>query len=467
MNTPVVNQFDDDYHADLGPQFVSSTSRFDVDRIMNSIRNFATVSEALRILGAAVLVASMSLFLMQGWNDGNDIRRYLMLLTQTGLLATAGFALSHGLKEAKGARLFFGLALVSIPANFTILGALLYSVFQWDGALTTYPGYATWQIENVASTGITLAGAMVVLLPVTMFCFAIMARHSAKTLSLHFFALNMMLLLPIRGSLAAGTVALLGTMYALYVVRNVIGKDRALMTAEGKFALITLFIPAGIILFRSMYFYEVDSLLIAMLSMAAFMAARQATLFPERSPRVAIMLEVLSIPIALVFATALSNALMASVTWPWVAPLFSIAYSVLALDVVRRTENRRLASAIGFSVSLFVASSFILSVAADQGALTAFLSLIAGALMVMAGIALRNRSATIAGILTAIAGVMFGFEALLSLVLDSSWIDLAIFGACAITLGSVLDRHGVAINLRLASWFGAIGDRKQETALDN
>ena len=156
MNTTVAQVFDGDYASEDGPQFAPSRSRFDADRIMQSIRNFATVSEALRILGAAGLLASMSLFLLQGWNDGNDIGRYLMLLTQTGLLAAAGFAMSHGLKETKGARLFFGLALVSVPANFTILGALLYSVFQWDGALTTYPGFATWQIENVASIGLRL-----------------------------------------------------------------------------------------------------------------------------------------------------------------------------------------------------------------------------------------------------------------------------------------------------------------------
>ena len=467
MNTRVANQRDDDYHVDLGPKFERQSSRFDVERIMDSIRNFATVSEALRVLGAAILVASMSMFLMQGWNDGNDIRRYLMLLTQTGLLAAAGFALSHGLKETKGARLFFGLALVSIPANFTILGALLYSVFQWDGALTTYPSYATWQIENIASTGITLAGAMIVLLPVTMFCFAIMARHSAKTLSLHFFALNMMLLLPIRSSLAAGAVALLGTLYALHVVRGVIGKDAALKTAEGKFALITLFIPAGIILFRSMYFYQVDSLLIAMLSMAAFMAARQATMFPERSARVALVLEMLSVPFAFIFAIALANALMPSIAWALVAPVFAIAYTVLAADIMRRTENRNLAAAIGVSISLFVSLCFMFCVAAEQGALTAFLSLIAGGLMVMIGIALGNRTAIIAGILTAIASLAFGAQALVSLVLDSSWIELAVFGASAITLGSILDRHGVTINLRLATWYGAFGDRREEIALDS
>ena len=67
-------------------------SRLSVDRVMHSIRNFATLSEALRILGAGVLLASMSVFLLQGWSEGNDIRRYLLLLAQTGLLGAAGFA---------------------------------------------------------------------------------------------------------------------------------------------------------------------------------------------------------------------------------------------------------------------------------------------------------------------------------------------------------------------------------------
>jgi hypothetical protein len=467
MNTGVAQGFDEGCVAQHGPHFVPSTSRLDVDRIMHSIRNFATVSEALRVLGAAILLASMSLFLMQGWNDGNDIRRYLMLLTQTGLLTAAGFALSHGLKEAKGARLFFGLALVSVPANFTILGALLYSVFQWDNALTTYPGYATWQIENVASTGITLAGAMVVLLPVTLFCFAIMARHSAKALSLHFFALNLMLLLPIRSSLAAGTVALLGTVYALYVVRNAIGNDKALKTVEGKFALTTLFIPAGIILFRSMYFYQVDSLLIAMLSLAVFLAARQASMFPERSPRIALGLEFLSLPLAATFALAMTDAFAPVLAWALTPPLFALAYAALALDVLRRTESRRLSKGIGASISLILSSSFVLGVAAEPGALTAFLCLIAGGLTFLVGVTLRNPTASVAGALAIVASVLFGFDALLALVLASSWIDLAIFGACAIAMGSVLDRHGVAINLRLANWFGAISERRREIALDD
>lgn len=450
-----------------GPKFVKSASRFDIDHIMQSIRNFASVSEALRMLGATVLLVSMSLFLLQGWSDGNDVRRYLMLLTQTGLLAVAGFALSHGLKETKGARLFFGLALVSIPANFVILSALVYSVFQWDDALTTVPGYATWQIESFAGAGVTLAGAMAILLPITMFCFAIMARHSAKQLSLHFFALNLMLLLPFRSSLAAGSLALLGTIYALYVARQLISKDRAIKTAEGKFALITLFIPAGIILFRSMYFYEVDSLLVAMLSMAVFLAARQASTFPDRNPRVALGLEFLSMPVALTFAMAITDAFRPALPLALHAPLFALPYTVLALDVIRRTDSRVLAKVVGVSISIFVSLSFVTGVFAVSNAVTAFLCLIVGCAMFLTGLSIRDRFASVAGALAAVISVVFGFDSMMALVINSSWIDLAIFGACTIALGSVLDRHGVAIKLNIAKRLGKSGNRTSEIALDD
>jgi len=442
-----------------------SRSGFSIDSVMQSVRNFATLSEVLRILGATVLLASMSVFLLQGWNEGNDIRRYLLLLAQTGLLAAAGFAMSHGLKEAKGARMFFGLALVSVPANFTILGALLYSVFQWDGGLSTYPGYATWQIEDIASTGVTLGGAMLVLVPVALFCFAIMARHSAKALSLHFLILNALLLLPIRSSMAAGTVGLLGVLYALFVVANLAGKDRSLKTGEGKFALATLFIPIGIILFRSMYFYQVDALMVAMVSLALFLSARQVSLFPDRSPGLAVLLEVLALPLAMFTAVAFTDAFAPANGLA--APLFASVYTLMALDVWRRTGSILLRKVIGVTISLFVTLSFTLSVASMPSGLTALLSLAAGAILVLWGVASKKPVALIGGFVTAISGGYFGFEAIVLMVMSSSWIDLAIFGASAIALGSVVDRHGVVIKLRLEKWFNAVSEKKEPIAQES
>lgn len=443
---------DEDPTVGDGPPYVQG-SRLSVDSIMQSVRDFTTLSEALRITGAAVLLASMSVFLLQGWSEGNDIRRYLLLLTQTGLLAAAGFAMSHGLKEAKGARIFFGLALVSVPANFTILGALLYSVFQWDGGLSTYPEYATWQIEDIASTGAVLGGAMIMLVPVTMFCFAIMARHSAKLLSLHFLLLNALLLLPIRNSMAAGTVALLGVVYALYAIGTLTGRDGSLRTGEGRFALATLFIPIGIILFRSMYFYRVDSLMIAMVALTLFLSARQVSLFPGRNARLVVLLESLSLPIAMVVAVASTDALFPMLSEGLAGPLLAALYTLLALDVLRRTGSGLLRKAIGASISLTVASSLTIGVLMEPSATSALLSLVAGLILVLWGVSGRKPIALLSGVVTMLAGVVLGFDQIWQLIVTSSWIDLAIFGASAIALGSVLDRHGVIIKLRLKRWF--------------
>jgi len=355
--------------------------------------------------------------------------------------------------------------LVSIPANFTILGALLYSVFQWDGGLTAYPGYADWRIEDVASIGVTMSAAMLVLVPVTLFCFAIMARHSAKPLSIHFLLLNALLLLPIRSSVAAGTIALAGVLYALTVMGKMTRSNRALKTGEGKFALATLFIPLGIILFRSMYFYQVDSLMIAMVGLVLFLAARQASLFPDRSARLAMALELVSWPIAMIVALALTDAFEPGLSSGLKAPIFAATYAALALDVIRRTGSKVLAKMIGVSISIAVALSFTLSVALSPSAMTALLSIAAGTTLLLWGAAARRLMTIIAGLVTLGAGGLFGFEAIVQLIITSSWIDLAIFGATAIALGSIIDRHGVAMKLRLTKWYDSAN--KQAIALES
>ncbi len=464
MNTRA-SAFDSDFAAEHPEDVVATSQRPGVDGVLKSLQNVATLSEALRILGASVILASMSVFLLQGWSEGNDISRYLLLLTQTGLLAAAGFAMSYLLQEMKGARLFFGLALVSIPANFTILGALLYSVVQWDGGLITYPGFADWRIGDVANIGVTASAAMFVLIPVTWFCFAVMARHSAKVLSLHFVALNALLLLPVRESAAAGTIALAGAVYALIAISRLTRDNVGLKTGEGRFALAALFIPLGIVLFRSMYFYRVDSLMLAMVGLVLFLVARQTSRFPGRSDRLALVLEVASWPLALLIALAVTDALQFSVGSGLDAALFAGVYTILALDIMRRTGSRVLTKVVGASVSVAVALSFTIGVMLSGSAASALMSVVVGVGLLVWGIAGKRVISLVAGLIALAAGVSFGFDAIVALVVQSSWIDLAIFGGSAIVLGSVLDRHGVALKLRLARWYRGAKESHQ-TALE-
>jgi hypothetical protein len=65
-----------------------------------------------------------------------------------------------------------------------------------------------------------------------------------------------------------------------------------------------------------------------------------------------------------------------------------------------------------------------------------------------------------------VAGVSFGLDEIVHLIVTSGWIELAIFGATAIALASVLERHGVAIKLRLVKWFEGFGEQQRQIALD-
>ena len=147
--------------------------------------------------------------------------------------------------------------------------------------------------------------------------------------------------------------------------------------------------------------------------------------------------------------------------------MFASAYTVLALDILRRSESRRFGALIGATISLVVAVSFTLNVVMHSSALTALLSIVAGVILLLWGLAARKPFASFAGAVTLFAGAWLGFDEIVRLIMTSSWIDLAIFGASAIALGSVLDRHGVAIRLRLVKWFDTVGEQKGQVSLEN
>ena len=112
------------------------------------------------------------------------------------------------------------------------------------------------------------------------------------------------------------------------------------------------------------------------------------------------------------------------------------------------------------------ANQLIDKLANHPDGLTALFSLLAGAMLLLWGLADRNGVATFSGIITLVAGTIFGLDEIVQLIMTSSWIDLAIFGAGTIALGSIIDRHGVVIKMRLVKWFEAISERRSRIAFD-
>ncbi len=416
--------------------------------IIGMIEEFASIASILRMGGAAIVVASMSAFLMQGWAGGNDIGRFYMLLSQTILLALGGFGLSYVLKENKGARVFFGLSIISIVADMTTLGALVFSIAHWGKILAHYPAFAHWKATSSVDMMMATVAGVVTLIPIAWFGFLVMARRSAKALAITFLAANLLLLVPVRESWVVGVLAMLGVLLPVFTARRAFAQDPAIRTVEGYFAIATLFIPAGIIICRSLYLYEMDSLLQFMLAMTAYTVLRFIGSSLVQSPRFASKLALLSFVTAGVAAQAISGLFDPRTLGQFLA--FGLTFGALGMDIALRNPAQRQPYAT-FTCGVFAMSALIPFIAIhDSASILTFI--LSGAGVCIAGKALDAGKPVLMGVAMMIAGIGQQLYSIVVLMDFSNWFTLAVLGTSAIVTASVIERHGAVIKVKCQKW---------------
>jgi hypothetical protein len=214
------------------------------------------LTRALRIAGAALVVASASTFMLQHWQGGNDLLRYAMLVGQSLLLAAAAYFVGLSLKEGRSARTFLALVLATMPVSFAVLGGLVYSQFHLE-ATQTLPSYATWIAPSRASALFAVLGTLIVLVPLAAVSFVALARKEARALSLAFFAANLLVLVPVRQPLVVALLAGVGLLALLRLELTRFGTSAQLDTLEGKLARVMPFAPPVIMLGRVFHLYQV------------------------------------------------------------------------------------------------------------------------------------------------------------------------------------------------------------------
>jgi len=247
--------------------------------LFQRLENIASLSQVIRTFGACAIIASMSLFMLQGWAEGNDITRYLKLLAQTGLLTIAGLALSFLIKEFKGARVFFGLALVSVVANFTILGSLSYSILPLDMQIVDYPESMKWEVATGALFLPVFLGAVSLLSAVAFFGFSIFSRQIAKPLTFGLLGLSSLLLIPIRSPLISVGLSAIALFAAWQLIRMLLiprlgNSEELVLTPETKASLCLLLLPGIIIIARAVSFYHIDDLALLAFNGLVFVCLR-------------------------------------------------------------------------------------------------------------------------------------------------------------------------------------------------
>ncbi|MCP4288744.1 MAG: hypothetical protein GY792_30700 [Gammaproteobacteria bacterium] len=421
-------------------------------RVKNTLKNVASLSELLRITGAGIVVASMSSFILQDWGSGNDIQRYFLLLAQTVLLAGGGFAMSYLLKENKGARIFFGLSLISLSANFTILGALVYSLTQWDMNLSQYPGFAHWIATSPQSLMLTVGTALAVMLPVAWFGFMIMSRPAAGRLTAIYLLMNGLLLLPLRSSAMVGLMVVIGLVLLSTFSRRLLGNEQHFHTPSGRFAQVLLYMPLAVMIGRSAFLYSPDAFLVFAVSAAFYLGLRAFSQQLADDNRGKPITDFLGYVSSYAIAISLANTVEPLISWHYVLPLSAVALVALTLELRGRSRHAGLNSAMTLFTGVAFALSFVVNLLGSSSVIVPLMSFAAGSVMIGYGWIKGEKRLLVIGFVPLLFGSYELLHEVWHFLFSNSWISLAAIGTTTIVMASVLERYGATVKLKIQQW---------------
>ena len=398
--------------------------------------------QVLRFAGATILVAALSVFLFQRWGAGNDLFRYLTLLGLSAGLTGAGLLSGILLREGKGARVFLGIVLLTLPIHFTVLGALLYSQFSLEPLLSSYPGVVSWQATDPTSLLLTLAGALAVLLPACWIAVRTFVRPQAAAFTVALFGLAMPLLLPTRSLTAVTVMALLMAAVVVWLELRVWRRSVALKTGEGRFLRGLLVLPFLLILGRGMWLYDTSVMLVAVAAVAMFGMLLVAVKKNQQRPQLASALAGLSLLPAATASWALADSLnsLGLLSQEYTAMVLAAPF-VAALLLLSKVSPGG-GSRYRLTAALVTLAVVLAGLSLYGGALHSLLALLVGVLTLSYGYLVEQKLVLVGGVLTAVLGLGFqvayavqGFEL-------GGWLTLAVLGTLAILSASLLERFG-------------------------
>ncbi|MGB0721586.1 MAG: hypothetical protein ACPGU7_04235 [Gammaproteobacteria bacterium] len=395
----------------------------------------------LRVLGSIVIVASTGMFLFQRWDGGDDLHRFLLLLSYTVTLTGLGFATNRWLHEPKSARVFIGLGLIAVSTTVTVLAALLYG--QWampDQVL--YPDHFLWQGVEDQTLFITTALSAVLLAAQARVGFMVLAREPSAALTGLFLMNAVLLMIPVREPWIVTGIALAGFMFSLRALGRLRARHLSLRTPAALSARVAVLLPLAIMAGRSAYLYAAGAVAVACFALLAYASLRQLAKLDGMRPNWRNALLISATLPALVAAVSTTSAASH-------AELFAESYSAVFIALVFgvfMSDLHRLATAgqtrfasLGI-IGALIAALFLLFVTAPSanGAVALVIALLG---LIMARAARLRLAFHSALAVLAVAVIRVGISAYANFSFDHT-LGLAIGGIALVLGAALIERHG-------------------------
>ena len=410
----------------------------------------------LRGVGALAVVISLYTFLAKGWDASSDLIRYLVFLGHTVALAGIGLINAKVIKETKGARLLLMLALLSVPMIFAILGAFIFSG-GGGTEIANYPHFVTWSIGSLDKALWVSAGSILVLAPVILLGFMVLVRQVSSKASLFFIASNILLLLPFRQPELVALVAVIAAASLMYFYKMSSTKALALKTVEGKVAIAIQFLPILILLTRSFWLYQFDTILVSCASLIGFVGIRLTAKALVETSLLRVCFELVSVILAIVTGITFGVSLLEfSLPIEVIVSLSTLIISTMIFELslrgVRRAESYRIIS------SVVLVGGLLMSYWAFAGLLSSLILLVTGIVMLVASFVYQQKGLLFGGLILLGTGLYYQVAQLIIGFEFNYWIALAIIGISLIVSGSYLEANATKIKRWLSNNKNKIGE---------
>lgn len=409
-----------------------------------------------RSLGALAVLISLYTFLARGWDSGSDLTRYLIFIGHTVALAIVGLINGKFIREAKGARLLIILALVSIPINFSILGSFIFAGSHASN-LIDYPFYMIWSVGSLKTALLIAGAALVVMIPICSLGFKVLSRNISTKASLLFLLSNIVLLVPFRQPMVIAFLSIVVGVGLFVFYNQYLRKELALRTMEGKIAFFLQFMPITILLGRSFWLYQFDSILVTSASFILFAAVRHISLLLQEGSLKRIGLEILSIGLTLICALSFGYSLMLlSVALEIIIGLTTLIAAGMFFELSLRGDYR--APGYRMLATVIALTGLLANFWLHTTLLSALIVLIAGIAMLFVSYMYQQKALFIGGLILVISGLYYQITLLGHLFEMNYWFVLTGLGILLIVSGSFLEGNAQTLKLKLRKTRSQLAD---------
>ena len=208
--------------------------------------------QLLRWCGAAMIVAAAGTFLVQGWDQVDDVQRYLALLGTTVLLPALAYVCGIRMQEGRSARVLMITLLTLLPVHAGVLGGFVFS--QFGSPADAIAPIAQWVAPSPTVALLLVAAAGAALLPLVWGAYRVLSRPHASLLTAISAGSHALLLIPNRSPLGAMLFLVPMLTVAAWCAMRVKPQTR-----EAQLALWSLTAPAWVMTARQVLLYDVTA----------------------------------------------------------------------------------------------------------------------------------------------------------------------------------------------------------------